>query len=359
MKIKISLIIVSFILLPMVVAFNINEYQYVSTLNVNCEEYKGYVRVELPSEYNALLNPKSYMDVDSSVFKIKDIDFYNKLNNWFVKSIEGYRVSEVEKLYDNNYNNYLLSQGENIEFEFENPEIKSVNKIVLDLRDSSITGVTIMNHNGQIIPYTQVVDNFHYEYFLTEPLTTDKFRINVRYNELIKIKEVSIYELKSFEEKAFLYFYVNNNCSDTFRFYFGEYGKSNSKYGQQHLPVEFSVDIETMSNIEYDNDFDDDNVLNLNDNCLTTSNEDQKDINYNNVGDACEDDDNDRVMNSVDNCVNRYNRDQVDSDGDGIGNACDDKDDRFLESNKYLIFIAAGVVALLFVALAIILIKKH
>ena len=75
--------------------------------------------------------------------------------------------------------------------------------------------------------------------------------------------------------------------------------------------------------------------------------------------DAIEDDDNDGVVNAMDNCIDKYNKDQTDSDKDGIGNVCDSNDERFFEENKYLLFIFAGIIVLIFLGLAIVIMKNN
>lgn len=83
-------------------------------------------------------------------------------------------------------------------------------------------------------------------------------------------------------------------------------------------------------------DRDNDGVVDQSDNCPSTINADQKDINQNGVGDACEDFDGDGLMNTSDNCPEHPNRVQQDSDGDGIGDQCDPDESRLTERLSWL-----------------------
>ncbi len=64
-----------------------------------------------------------------------------------------------------------------------------------------------------------------------------------------------------------------------------------------------------------DVDFDNDGIVDTNDNCVFTLNPTQADADLDKVGDVC------------DNCPMNYNPTQQDSDGDGLGDACDPDDD--------------------------------
>lgn len=74
-----------------------------------------------------------------------------------------------------------------------------------------------------------------------------------------------------------------------------------------------------------DTDTDGDGVYDNQDNCKSTYNPDQSDIDGDGIGDACDDDiDGDGILNHNDNCPNNSNNNQSDIDGDGLGDVCDD-----------------------------------
>ncbi|HEV2813572.1 MAG TPA: thrombospondin type 3 repeat-containing protein [Solirubrobacteraceae bacterium] len=75
-------------------------------------------------------------------------------------------------------------------------------------------------------------------------------------------------------------------------------------------------------------DTDGDGVLDVTDNCDDVANADQKDVDGDGPGDACDpDDDNDGVADTTDNCVLVPNGGQANNDGDAQGDACDADDD--------------------------------
>jgi hypothetical protein len=348
------------LLFSSVSAFDVSEYEYFTDVSVHCEEYKGYARFEIPNQYFSYSSGVSFMDVEHLIERNIRSSYYAENQNWFVKEISGYGISEVEKIFDGNYNSYLISQNnENIDFTFENPGLQKVGKVSIDIRDSSINSIKVYDRSGDELEFNQIVNNFHYELLFNDMIDTNELRFVIEYDGVLKIKEVSFFTYKTGSESSFVYFYVDNKCDEDFRFYFGEYGEDNAGRGSRNLPVEFAISVDTFKNGEYNDDFDEDSVKNDDDNCLMITNKDQKDINYNRKGDACEDDDGDGIFNGLDNCIDVYNKGQLDGDGDGKGNECDPKHGRFLEENKFLVFIFAGLIALVFVILSVVMLKKR
>jgi hypothetical protein len=81
-------------------------------------------------------------------------------------------------------------------------------------------------------------------------------------------------------------------------------------------------------------DFDNDGILDINDNCPSTYNPDQKDFDGNGEGDVCEDSDGDGVLDFEDNCIYIPNPNQEDADGDGEGDVCEDADNDGIIDSK-------------------------
>ncbi len=98
-------------------------------------------------------------------------------------------------------------------------------------------------------------------------------------------------------------------------------------------------------------DADADGVVDEADNCVNVANADQKDVDSNGRGDACDDFDSDGVINQVDNCVDQPNRGQQDIDNDGKGDTCDGEESRLTEKYPVIVWMAIVFAILVFVAL--------
>ncbi len=84
------------------------------------------------------------------------------------------------------------------------------------------------------------------------------------------------------------------------------------------------------SNTFNPDDYDNDGIVNAQDNCPGIYNPNQTDENNNKIGDICEtesskDIDGDGISDRLDNCITKKNPDQKDSDKDGFGDICDKK----------------------------------
>lgn len=325
-----------------VLAFNASHYQYQLTVEPACSEYMGYVKFEFPSEFVSLANPSVYSIDSISVDERISGTSFNRNSDWYVNSIQGYGVREVENIFDGNFNTDLVMSDSGVEIVFQNPDVRSVDKIIIDTKDSLIDSVELYD-GGKRVSFSLIEDKFHYELNLNG-FNGDEISVVLNFDGILKVRDISLFEEDVYDNRAFGYFYVDDDCNRTRKIYFGKYGESNSLRGSKALAALFGVDTELLVNSLYEKDFDNDNVLNDNDNCLFVYNPDQKDIDYNGAGDACDDFDRDGVLNVDDNCPKTSNRNQADNDGDGDGDACDKSDGRFFEQNPEILILLIVII---------------
>lgn len=358
-KIFLSLIVLIFLTVSSF-GFNVSDYESLSSIKLDCDEYKGYVQIDLPNEINNFDNLKMYIEDNKYYFQKSSIKDYFILNkNWYTSRIENINVEDMSKMTDNNYNSYVTFDNESeIEIVFNNPNLQKFDKIEINLMDSSIDEILVFDDVENLIQNNYIQNNFKYIINLDSEETSNNFKLNIKFKDILKITEVVIFEKKQEMTSAKLYLYNDNECDKNYKLYFGNYGIDNSKiYSNLEIPHKIEYDILTAKNQLYNDDFDFDGILNDIDNCRNTVNEDQKDINYNKIGDACEDDDRDRILNINDNCIDKYNPNQVDFDNDLIGDACDMNDNRVLESHQYLKYIIIFVAVIAFSFISYMLIK--
>ena len=122
--------------------------------------------------------------------------------------------------------------------------------------------------------------------------------------------------------------------------------------------LSLAKEVMNLSNISNQNnsdyiiaDTDKDGVPDIYDNCVSSPNPDQADINSNNRGDSCDDFDQDTLINEQDNCPNNPNIDQRDTDGDGIGDVCDNQESRITEKYPWIPWAGIGFAAVVLIGL--------
>lgn len=127
----------------------------------------------------------------------------------------------------------------------------------------------------------------------------------------------------------------------------GEAGNLASDKGVLRL-----ADISTQTNTGFVlADTDGDSVPDMRDNCVSTANSDQTDVDENGRGDVCDDFDKDGRINSIDNCPNDPNSNQSDIDGDKIGDVCDKEESRVTEKYQWLPMAGIGFAGLVLAVL--------
>jgi hypothetical protein len=98
-------------------------------------------------------------------------------------------------------------------------------------------------------------------------------------------------------------------------------------------------------------DIDEDGILDVRDNCPSSVNPEQEDIDGSGVGDSCEDFDKDGIVNSSDNCPQYPNRNQLDEDGDELGDVCDEEESRFTERHAWVPWAGMGIACVVLIGL--------
>lgn len=106
-------------------------------------------------------------------------------------------------------------------------------------------------------------------------------------------------------------------------------------------------------------DTDADSIPDIRDNCPNIANEDQKDADKNNKGDACEDFDYDGIENSIDNCPDYPNQAQLDTDGDLVGDPCDTEESRLTERLAFLPWVGIFAGFVVVIGIFAITVKRH
>ena len=108
----------------------------------------------------------------------------------------------------------------------------------------------------------------------------------------------------------------------------------------------------TRSNSAYvQADVDGDGIPDIRDNCVSTPNADQADVDHDGLGDVCQDFDRDGIPNARDNCPNVPNVDQADQDSDGVGDVCDTEESRLTEKYPFIRWAGIGFAAVVIVSL--------
>ncbi|MFT4304757.1 MAG: hypothetical protein ACMXX8_01570 [Candidatus Woesearchaeota archaeon] len=226
----------------------IEHYEYISEIKIDCENYEGFTKIELPEEFFLYDNVKTYMETEYYIFqRSKNIDF-KKQNNWFVNNIPNYEIEDVEKIYDNNLNTQFIGDNE-LGFLFENINYKKINLIKINLKDSLLNEIKLFDENNNEININYFREGFVYNIELDENLNKIKFSLNSE--QIIKINQINFYEKRITPSKNDLYLKIND-CNSIYNFYFGNYGKDHTNRRMITQGIEFPYEINTIQNPIYD-----------------------------------------------------------------------------------------------------------
>jgi hypothetical protein len=320
------------------------------------------------------------IDINSS--QRREVVVYDVVNKKFIPSyLNYYQVNNLIS-YSVLSNNGILSSLNDGSYtscvDFDLPINSSVNKVRLTFKydreissnafylsvDNYVTlpvSISIRAMDGDIEKVVLAPTN-NFGHSISFPKTSSKtWIVEMAYIQPLRLCEVS------FEQNN-----IKQNISNSVRFlaekdnsyqiYFDADRSVGVSYEEgANLSNDFGVlklsSVSMKSNLLFKlSDIDNDNVPDINDNCVSVSNPDQSDLDKNGRGDACDDYDKDGIINSKDNCQNVPNRDQIDTDADGIGDKCDKQEGRITERLPWLPwfgFVFAAFVVLFLVYLTI------
>lgn len=339
---KVVLSFAIFILsISFVSAVDLTQYEDIGNITVACQEYRGYASVSVPSYRTYYMNETFFIQESQTTLE--------KQANWYNLLFEDIDISSSELLLDGKFSSYATFSGNSAKIRLKNIKSQQIDRISIDVADSEIDSLTINGNRVSLTGYA-----FHYD--IDTNILADELEFVFTYRNVLKIREISLFT-KDERPQSQLYFFVNNDCDRVRKIYLGDFGTSNQQYGAQSMPVVFSTNLVISNNDVYQPDFDGDEILNSIDNCPFVANFDQKDINYNLIGDVCEDWDGDGVLNHIDNCPELYNPAQSDMDKDGLGDACDLEDERLFE-NPVVVWPILILSAVIIIGLALLLNKK-
>lgn len=217
----------------------------------------------------------------------------------------------------------------------------------------------IVNNQNRIVLAQKVMDASTVYFPRT---TSSAWTVTFTYSQPLRITELRLQDESAVIQKQTVRFLAQPNHS--YKIYFdpdravavpvGEIG--NLLNAQDVVTVSSSG---SMPNPLYVvADIDNDTIPDILDNCVTTANTDQEDVNRNGRGDVCDDFDQDGILNLKDNCQDKPNLNQIDTDGDQIGDVCDGEESRITERYAWIPWAGMGLAALILIGLLVLTLKS-
>lgn len=186
--------------------------------------------------------------------------------------------------------------------------------------------------------------------------TSNKWFINLTYSQPLRISELKLQQddVTKSNIKSIRFLAQPNH---SYRIYFDpdrssivSVGEAGNLYSAEGILKLSNILSKTNSSYVI-SDIDADGIPDIQDNCVSVANLDQKDINNNGRGDVCDDFDQDGIINSKDSCPDNPNRDQIDTDSDGIGDICDKEESRVTEKYAWLPWVGITFAVIVLVVL--------
>lgn len=279
------------------------------------------------------------------------VSSFDSITNYNLSSMFDDNLSTKEEFYLNNSDVGITK----IKISFLK-QIKS-NELTLTLNKyislpSSITIKTITNGKEVVVLNKYVPKSSRINFI--ETLAKD-WIIEMNYSQPLDIMELDLNDLSNTTTKKSLRFLAQPKNSYTIYLnpenpvteYFGESPNLSSPTGVKKVGF-LSVQNNSVFVLA---DTDGDKIPDMQDNCVTTKNPNQEDIDGNGRGDVCDDFDYDSLANIIDNCPNTVNANQKDTDNDGIGDACDPDESRLTEKYPGVVWFGISFAAIVFLGL--------
>jgi hypothetical protein len=138
--------------------YNETHYEYVMSVDVLCDEYKGNARFELPDTF---LDSHRYdSNRDLTIEIASNREYYTKHTNWFVTEVEGYDIRASETIFDGNLRTNLIVKDSAVTLPFRNPSAQKVSRVTVQVTDSLLDSI-ILTANGKSVPYVKHKVVFH------------------------------------------------------------------------------------------------------------------------------------------------------------------------------------------------------
>lgn len=189
--------------------------------------------------------------------------------------------------------------------------------------------------------------------------TSNRWKISYWYSQPLRITEFKLIQEDSAKNTLNSVRFLAQP-GHSYRVYFDPDRHVSVQVGES-ANLSLAKDVINLNNIKSDNnpgyviaDTDNDGFPDIKDNCVSSANTDQADINNNGRGDVCDDFDFDGVANSQDNCPDNPNWDQKDVDADGVGDVCDREESRLTEKYPWVPWLGIGFAAAVLIGLFVI-----
>lgn len=352
--------------------------------------FRNYVDINLYELNKTELNVPTVLEVKlENLDKFKNFAVFSYSDGIFIPYYFKENLRRAEKpfaitgdvetnnyynLRDNNletYKDFNLNQDGygNVSLKFLYNEKIKTNKLNIYL-DSFVSlpseiSISFQNESGQMNTILSKFKPFTTSINFPE-IQSNLIQVDLKYSQPLRILEMNFTDLEQSISSTPGVRFLAKPDPASYRIYFNSDRYVNIKTGESPNLIDdrgvkvVIPDQGTIMSNEYfkKSDIDGDGIIDEIDNCISVPNPDQKDVDLNGRGDACDDFDRDGVINLNDNCPDDPNRNQIDTDYDGMGDACDKEESRITEKYPALVWGGMIFAVLIFVGLYFVSIRR-